>query len=590
MPPDAIRNAITQALQGNPERALASLRALVQRHPSDPDANHYLGLLLLNHGPIDQALYYLQRSVDLGPAQAPLLANLGLALTTAGRFIQAAETYRRALAIDPNHLQSHLGLVRALVESLDFESALAAAARAVQTAPHSPRTHIALSIARMQSGRADLAAAVLREALARLPGNHELLTALVATLNYRHDVAPREITGLSRQLGATLAAAAGPQAPLPTRNSPARLRIGYLSPDLRDHAIASFMEGPLAHHDRAAFDIFCYGPSPTHDAVSKRLRSHAKHWIDVSRMPDSALVSRIRADGIDILVELSGHTAGTRLHALARRAAPIHVSYLGYPATTGMPTIDARIVDSLTDPPGEPADSLSTERLIRLDPCFLCYSPPRDAPDPSPPPHTTTGHVTFGSLNAVPKLSEAALDTWAGILAAVPNSRLILKARPLGSPTTQANILKPFTTRGIDPSRINFRGHSDSASAHLSTYHQIDIALDPFPYTGTTTTCEALHMGVPVVTLAGGAHAGRVGVSLLTQVGLQDLIADSPDAYTRTAAAIAADTVRLAALRTSLRPTLAASPLCNPQAFTRRLEAAYRALHQATSHRPPPAT
>jgi len=577
---DAIRTAILQARGGQVDRALALLRQLVQRHPSDPDANHYLGLLLLNHGSIDQALFYFERAVTLDPRPAPLHANYALALATAGRHAEAVGVFSRALAIDPGHIQSHLGLTKSLIETLDLDAAIAAAARAVAAAPDHPRTHIALSIAQMQSGRGHNAASTLRSALSRIPGNHEVLTALVATLNYRHDADPREIFELSRQLGGTLAAAAGPQPPLPSGSPDRRMRIGYLSTDLRDHAVASFMQGPLSCHDRKAFDVSCYGPSPTHDATSKRLRTLVQHWTDISRLSDRALVDRIRADQIDILVELSGYTVGNRMAALAHRAAPVQITYLGYPNTTGVPAMDYRLVDSMTDPAG-PADTLASEKHLRLDPCFLCFASSPAAPAPSPPPHQAAGHITFGSLNAMPKLSEAALDTWAAILAAVPTARLMLKARPLGSPVAQANILARFTAASIDPARITFLGHSDGAATHLGTYSRIDIALDPFPYGGTTTTCEAIHMGVPVVTLAGRAHAGRVGVSILSAVNLSDLVAETTEDYIRIAATLAADVGRIAEFRATLRQSLAASPLCDAAAFTRRLESAYRAVWQS---------
>jgi protein O-GlcNAc transferase len=295
-------------------------------------------------------------------------------------------------------------------------------------------------------------------------------------------------------------------------------------------------------------------------------------------MSDEALAERIRHDGIDILVDLVGHTAMNRLLVFARRPAPIQVTWLGYPNTTGLTAIDYRLVDAVTDPEGE-ADALASETLVRLPGGFLCYGGHGGAPAPGPAPCLATGTVTFGSFNSPPKLSAATLDAWAQVLARLPESRLLLKGKPFADAATRALYLGRLAERGVAPERVELAAWLPD-QAHLALYDRIDIALDPFPYNGTTTTCQALWMGVPVVALRGDRHASRVGASLLTQIGLTDLIADSVEAYVETAIALAGDPARLADLRHSLRPRMAASPLCDATGFARKIEQAYRTMWQ----------
>ena len=297
------------------------------------------------------------------------------------------------------------------------------------------------------------------------------------------------------------------------------------------------------------------------------------------RQSDEHLAERIRADGIDILVDLAGHTGENRLGVFARKPAPVQVTWMGYPNTTGLDAIDYRLVDSVTDPIGQ-ADVWASETLVRLAGGFLCYAGPATALQPTLPPSLATGTLTFGSFNNPAKLSDKTLDAWATLLKRMPQSRLMLKGISFADASTRGLFLSRLDDREIAAERVELVAWQPSEAVHLAQYGHVDIALDPFPYNGTTTTCEALWMGVPVVTLRGDRHGGRVGASLLSQIDLTDLIANSVEEYVEIALALASNPGRLEELRRSLRPRMAASPLCDGPAFARKMEAAFRTMWQ----------
>ena len=285
----------------------------------------------------------------------------------------------------------------------------------------------------------------------------------------------------------------------------------------------------------------------------------------------------IQAAGVDILVDLAGHTAGNRMPLFSLRPAPVQVTYLGYPNTTGLSTMDYRITDAWADPPGQ-TEALHTEKLIRLDHGFLCYTPPEAAPEVDPSPHRKTGAVTFGSFNNMAKFNAGVASLWASVLKAVPGSRLIMKFKTLSDPEVRQTVIDAFAANGVSSDRLSLHGFLPSFADHFALYNRIDIGLDTTPYNGTTTTCEALWMGVPVLALAGRTHVARVGVSILTGLGLSELVAQSREDYVQMAAALARDCRRLDALRKGLRPRMQASPLMDGPGFARRVESAYRAM------------
>ncbi len=354
-----------------------------------------------------------------------------------------------------------------------------------------------------------------------------------------------------------------------------RLRIGYVSADFRMHSVAFFLEPLLANRDTGQFEVICYSEVGWADEMTANLRSLSDGWRDTRGLSDSGVHSMIQADSIDILVDLAGLTYGNRLEVFAMKPAPVQVNYLGYAGTTGLSRMDYRITDNLPDPPGD-SDRYHTETLIRLPQCFLCYKPPPASPPVSPLPSQTSGHVTFGSFNDLSKVTPDVVGVWAEILKLVPGSRCVCKARRLRDASIRARYHELFSSHGISSDRIDLLGQVESITAHLELYSRVDIALDTFPYNGTTTTCEALWMGVPVVGIRGERHISRVGLSLLLNLGLDELVADDTQGYIATALGLVNNPGYLSELRSGLRERMAASPVCDAMNFTRQLEYAYR--------------
>jgi predicted O-linked N-acetylglucosamine transferase (SPINDLY family) len=357
-----------------------------------------------------------------------------------------------------------------------------------------------------------------------------------------------------------------------------------VSGDFRQHSVAHFIAPVIARHDRAQYLVYCYSNirPERHDAMTRRLREAADLWRDVAALSDHDLATFIAADGIDILVDLSGHTSGNRLGAFAHRSAPVQMSWIGYPDTTGLPAMDYRLTDAWADPVGE-ADDRATETLLRIPDGFLCYSPSPDTqgtPECSPPPHELNGFVTFGSLNNLAKINDSVVACWSAILRSVPASCLLLKGAALADARVRERIARRFGEHGVEASRLELLTYTASTADHLACYRRVDIALDTFPYNGTTTTCEALWMGVPVVTFTGHTHASRVGLSLLQRIGLAEFAVDNLDDYAARAIALANDGPRLATLHASLRERMRASPLMDNAGFCARLENCYRQAWQ----------
>lgn len=499
----------------------------------------------------------------------------------AGRTANAIADLRRAAAAAPTDPAPLVELGIIAQRARQDEAALGLFRRALDLDPRNTRARLGYASSLYVLMRLDEAADLLREGIALNPGDPDLRRTAAGIMCYTDGAAPAEITGHLAAWGRLTAMAIPELAEPPAnhRDPDRRLRIAYLCQDIsRNSAIARFVAAPILHLDREQFDVFGYCTQPTIDRMSPRLAAAVEGgWTDVSNFNDAALVRRLRADRVDILIETAGHTPGNRLLALARRAAPIQITCIGDPKTTGLPTMDYRIIDAVTDPPR--ADALCAEKLIRLPHCFLCYEPNEEAPPPRTPwpgsAVTSNAPITFGSFNVPAKLSPMTLATWARILAAVPHSRLILK--PAGDrPATAASIHAAFARAGIDPGRVGCLPFTPSPRDHLAAYHGIDIALDPFPYNGTTTTCDALWMGVPVVTLLGTSHPSRVGASLLAAAGVPELVASSYEDFIARAARLAAEPPHLAELHRTLRPRLSASRLCDAAGYAASLNDALR--------------
>jgi predicted O-linked N-acetylglucosamine transferase (SPINDLY family) len=352
------------------------------------------------------------------------------------------------------------------------------------------------------------------------------------------------------------------------------LRVGYVSPDFRTHAVSYFFEPILRHHDRNRAEAYCYAEVAAPDDTTARLQGLASVWRWTVGLTDAQLAEQVRRDRVDILVDLAGHTSGHRLGVFARRPAPVQLTYLGYPSTTGLSAIDGLLTDAIVDPPGEPP--WSAELPYRLPGLFCCYAPPVDAPAVGPSPAARGFGPTFGALHKLSKLNTAVLDVWCDLLRAIPSARLLLFRNNLTG-TRREEIHLYFVERGIGPDRLDLR-HEMPAGGHLTVYGEIDVALDVFPWCGHTTACEALWMGVPVITLLGDRHAGRMTASVLMALGLDDWVARSPGHYLAIARRAADDWEGLARLRSALRERVRQSPLCDGRGWTARLEDAYRDL------------
>lgn len=437
--------------------------------------------------------------------------------------------------------------------------------------------------------RADEAIAAYREASRLANAYGPPLESLLMTLNFSDRVTPQQVADEHRRAGAMIGPwGARGEGDAPWRVDPAAfdgsrpLRVGYVSADFGPHVVSFFIEPVLAAHDRRAVEVFCYFASAHDDPRSVQVRGHAAQWRSLVGLDDAAAARLLRADRLDLAVDLSGHTRGNRLGTFARRVAPVQATWLGYPNTTGVPAIDFRLTDAFCDPPGL-TEAYHTERLWRVERGFLAYVPLRDVPPVGPVPSLAVGHVTFGCFNNPPKITDTCLQLWAELLALVPGSRLLLKGKGLEEPAVCVSLRARFQSFGGDSARLELDGGRADFREHLARYGDVDVALDTYPYHGTTTTCEAIMMGVPVVSLAGPVHAARVGASLLSRVGHPEWVASDQGRYVAIAAALARDTARLTRIRSELRWKLGRSALSDVTGFTRALEASYRDMLRAVA-------
>jgi predicted O-linked N-acetylglucosamine transferase (SPINDLY family) len=585
MPPITLPQALALAQQHHQAGRLAEAESIYQQilavAPQHAEALNFLGVIASQTGRHELAVALMRQSIALAPHSAVFLDNLGTALREIGQLEEAIACSRRALALDPNEPASHHNLANALQDQGHFSEAIASYRRALALAPLYTAAHLGLGQALLDLGLVREAEAAYRRVLELEPGSAEIHSSLVALLQYRDDIEPAASAAEHRRWDEIHAQPLRPTLPPPT-NDPAperRLRIGYVSPDFRQHPVAFFLEGLLAQHDRAVVEVFCYANVRRSDQGTARLRQHADHWRDIFPLTDAQAATLIRADRIDLLVDLAGHTADHRLLVFARRPAPVQVTYLGYSATTGLGTMDYRLTDAHADPveSGEPA---SAERLVRLPDCFSCYRPPDDAPAVGPLPALSRGHVTFASFHTLAKLNARLLDCWAQILTRVPASRLLLVAVGLRDIAAQERLRSFFAERGIPADRLEFHGWLRLAE-YLALHRRVDILLDSHPFSGHTASCHALWMGVPVITHVGPRPCSRMVASVLRTVGLSEFIAATPDEYIRLAGELAHDPARLAALRGSLRERLTGSPLTDAARFARAVETAYRQMWRA---------
>jgi len=577
-----VREQLTEILKllknGHLDRAGASITQLIRKHPQLPEVNHVASGFFAQSGSQDQAIYYATRAVEIDPETPEYQSALGTLFVQADKHEQAIKHLTEALTINPVLQQALSALGIAYLQTGQIEKSKETLDKGIA---HFPDDHDAImnrALLESDIANAHQAVELMRAAVKQFPDNPVLHDSLSMFACYDDQLTPEEVFEIHKAFGRCVQSKVRPPKSYPNSPEPAkRIRIGFISPDFKQHSIAYFVEPIFEYINRDEFELYVYSTSSHNDGMTDRLKSHADSWRDChSGIADTH--QQIVKDQLDILVELTGHFASNMLPIFGARPTPISITMIGYGNTTGLESIDARVIDSITDP-SPFADSISTEQLIRTDGCFLCYRPPQDAPEIEPNPSPRP--FTFGSFNDLRKMSPSALRAWAQILKANPDSRLVLKSSRLGQQEVRDDIHARFVALEINPSRIDLLGRTPTTKDHLNLYNQIDCSLDTFPYTGTTTTCESLWMGVPTITLMGKAHAGRVSASLLTSIGREDLIAEDQQAYINLATQLAGEGVRSANNRNDLRNQLASSPLVDGPAYTRKIEKIYHALWQS---------
>lgn len=556
---------------GDPAAAQRELDAIVARRADFAPALELRAELALEARAPAQAAAALRQLARLRPGDADVQLRLGEAALAADDLGAAIDAFRRATALAPAFARAWNNLGVALGQGGEIGAALAAFGRAIALDGDNPRLLGNYAKALADAGRVDEALELLGRALARAPGDPLLLSNRLMTALYSDRPSPPQIADAHRAFEKAIGAA---PRPLPRRPAGGRpLRVAYLSPDLRNHPVAYFLEGLLAAHDRRVVTPILYACGPREDAWTRRLFALADQAAVVAGLDDGALARRVAEDRVDILVDLAGHTAYNRMPALASRLAPVQVSYLGYPFSTGVSAIDYRLTDAIADPPG--SEDLAAETLLRLARSYYAYTPPADVPDVAPLPMLARGAPTFGVCSNLSKVSPTTLDLWARLLIEIPHARLVWRAKAFEDAATATAMRQALGGRGVAAGRVDCLPW-EGDQARWAVFAQIDLALDTYPYNQATSTCEALWMGVPTLTLAGPCHQARMGASILAAAKLPEFIAESRDEWVAAARRALADPPALAALRASLRDRLRATPLLDVAGLAREIEACYR--------------
>ena len=598
MTPQQIQALLQQGVAhhraGRLEEALVCYRRVRSGAPKNFDGLHLGGLVAFQQGRLPEAIDLLGRAHRTSPRDPICQMRYALALMATQRTAEAEKHFRQAVKVKPDFVEGWENLATCLKiqDKLDdaiachekvsvlqpdyasgwynfgltlsfigrYADALACHDRSLAADPNYTLARFGRAQALHQSHRMAEAVEAYDEFLALEPSNHEARSYRLFALHSLDGVSREQLFADHVAYGRVVGSPPGPA--LPNLADPnRRLRVAFLSPDLRNHSVAFFIEPLLAKLDSAAFEIYLYHDHFREDAFSTRLRSLAAVWRNFVGQPHSAVEATIRGDAPDILIDLAGHTGVTnRLPLFARRLAPVQITYLGYPNTTGLPAMDYRLTDAIADPFGE-ADYFATEKLIRFSPVAWSYAPLPEAPEVAPSPFAARGHVTFGCFNTPAKITDSTLALWAKILVGVPGSTLRLKGAGLDKPALRTHYLSQLSRFGVGSDRVEFMVRTADTASHLACYHGVDVALDTTPYNGTTTTCEALWMGVPVVTVIGDRHMSRVGASLLTAIGHPEWVAASTDDYVACAIGLVSNPERLSRLRAGLRPEMQRSPL-----------------------------
>jgi len=613
---DTLRQATDHLRQGQLDEAEALYQRIIEADPEHADAHHMLGVAACQRGDFNQGAQSITAAIGLSLNEPVFHNNLGNALMALGRLDEAAQSYEAALDLDPDLAEAHYNTgniykdrnqpddavacyQRALTINPDYAEArnnlglalkdLGRLADAVECfeatllrRPDLAEVHYNLANTLKDHGLPESAAAQYRQAIALNPDYIDAQSNLLLAAQYRPGITARELHRLHREWDQRFAAPHQGDWPAPgnARDPEKTLRVGLVSPDLGQHPVGYFLISLLEHINGAEIDFIGYSDRDP-DAMTERLSAAATSWRDIRGISDDDLAATIRADDIDILFDLTGHTNKNRLLLFAQKPAPVQISWgIGYPGSTGLGAIDYLLCDQHHAPAGT-GDSYP-ETLLRLPDSQFCYEPPSYAPAVESLPAETNCTITFGSFNNPAKINDAVLAAWTGVLNAVPDSRLVIKYGGVDVSPNRERFTAAFTGAGIDPARLTLEGQASHADM-MARYNGIDIGLDTFPYNGGLTTCEALWMGVPVISLTGDTFAGRHSLSHLATVGLAELAAVDEAGYRNLAVALAKDVARLAGLRAGLRDRVATSPLCNGPIFAENFAAAMRGVWQTWS-------
>lgn len=595
--PDKAENYAQKALSANPgkveyittlgkvmrmNRDFASAEKLysvaLSSRPNNPTLLCELGSVLREQNRFDAADEHYERALELAPKSTKVLRTTADYYRSMRNHEKAVEVYDRLFAIIGEEDLGALNNAAMSLRDLDrFDEAAAMYQKCCDLDKNNAYGFNNLAILKMEMGEAEDSIDLYRQAVEIDPRYKGARSNMLFYMNYVDKFSAKDLFETHMQWAPYHSAIKvdGSDYFANDLDPERKLRIGYISADFYGHAVSYFIQAALEFHDKGKFHVTCYAHVSTPDVITERLQGFADKFRYIHQLKDHEVVDLIQSDEIDILVELSGHTAGNRLTAVSMRPAPIQVTWIGYPNTTGVAEVDYRFVDEITDPPGL-ADETHSEKLWRLPRSFTCYTPSSNAPVADAPPAVENGYITFASCNNAAKLSDQSIKVWADVLKAVPNSKLSLKSASFVDQGTQRRFADRFQAHGIPEDRLEMRGRI--ASNHMLYFNDVDIGLDPFPYNGTTTSCETLWMGVPIITLTGERHASRVTASLLHQVGLGDLAADSTEDYVRIATELANDLERLKDIKTTLRETMRVSPLCDGTAHTEEVERAFREM------------
>ncbi len=554
------------------QEALLTYRRAIELEPGHATTHNNIATVYRSLGQLAEAAEHYERAIQLRPDYAEALSNYGNILVDLGALDKAVETLQAAIGYKETYAPAYNNLAIARQRQGKYGEAQDVLRRAIHLDPEFADPYTNLAEVLKETGQADAAIVYYEKSMALAPNRASSHSNYLYALNNLDGVAAEFVAGAHRQWNDRHV-----PMPVPACRQPvvshAKLRIGYVSPDFRRHSVSYFMRPLIANHDRQAFEIYCYSNGHIEDEVTTVLKNSADHWRSIFGVSDGDATALIGTDEIDILVDLSGHTMGNRLSLFGQKPAPVQVSYLGYPATTGLAAMDYRLTDAWADPVGK-TERFHSEKLMRIAGGFLCFQPPDDAPPVGELPSLKNRYVTFGSANNLAKLTVPVIAAWAAILRRVPDAKLLLKGKAFADDRTRDSFMDAFAAYGVAADRLVLRPWITETSA-LSIYNEMDIALDPFPYNGTTTLCETHWMGVPTVVLEGQWHAARVGLSLNAIIGHPELTAPDMESYIQLAEDLSDDADRLQWYRRNLRADMKTSRLCNGSDFARAIEDVY---------------